>query len=87
MNNVLISIASGITATTIMYPTDILRQFLNNHIASRVSVVAAFKKIVSEYGYKYFYKGYLNLLLTSMVYRGCYNGFYDTHKVGVNSWQ
>ena len=47
MNNVLISIISGLTATTTMYPTDILRQFLNNHIAGRLSVVGAFKKIVS----------------------------------------
>ena len=47
VNNMLISIASGLTATTIMYPTDILRQFLNNHIAGRLSVVSAFKKIVS----------------------------------------
>ncbi len=59
-----------------------LRQFLSNQVSTKSSFIGAFKRIVSEYGYKYFYKGYANVLLTNMVYRGCYNGFYDTHKVG-----
>lgn len=72
---------SGITATTILYPTDVLRQFLNNNISGRLSLLAASRKILSQYGFKYFFKGYPNLLVTTILYRGCYNGFYDTHKV------
>jgi len=84
INNVLISILSGFTVTTILYPTDVLRQFLSNQVLTKLDFVGAFKRIVSEYGYRYFYKGYTNVLLTSMVYRGCYNGFYDTHKVNTS---
>lgn len=85
INNVLISILSGFAVTTILYPTDVLRQFLSNQVSAKPSFSGAFRKIVSEYGYKYFYKGYTNVLMTSMIYRGCYNGFYDTHKVSASS--
>lgn len=80
INNVLIAIASGIAAVTIIYPTDILRQLMNNNTKSRLSIIDALKEIKSLHGYRYFYKGYPNVLLTLSIYRGAYNGSYDTHK-------
>ncbi len=68
------------TASTILYPSDVLRQFLNNNTSQRLTFHSAFRNILSQYGYKYFYKGYPNILMTTMVYRSCYNGLYDTHK-------
>jgi hypothetical protein len=87
MNNIFISIISGMTAATILYPTDVLRQFLNNNTQAHLSVINALKKIVSLYGFKYFYKGYPTILVTTIVYRGCYNGSYDTHKRYAKNWK
>jgi len=84
-NNILISIISGITASTILYPTDILRQFLNNSTSGRLTFFAATQTILAQYGYKYFYKGYPNILAITILYRSCYNGFYDTHKLNASN--
>lgn len=81
LHNIFISVVSGITASTLLYPTDILRQLLNNNTAKhRMSIFSAFNEIKAKHGLSYFYKGYPNVLLSIAAYRGCYNGTYDTHK-------
>ncbi len=47
LNNVFISIISGVTATTLLYPSDVLRQFLNNQISNKLTFMSAIKKLVS----------------------------------------
>ena len=79
-NNVGIAILSGTTASTVMYPLDILRQFMNNQTSGGMSVTQAVRDIYGKYGLKYFYKGYANMLLTIATYRAFYNGTYDTNK-------
>lgn len=81
LNNILVAIISGITATTLIYPTDIVRQIMNNNTKAQISILSTIKDIKRQHGYKYFYKGYPNVLLTLAVYRSSYNGTYDTNKV------
>jgi len=71
---------AGITATSIVYPSDILRQFMNNQVTEQVTVRNAIRTIIKDYGYRYFYKGMKNLMVTLIIYRGISNGAYDTHK-------
>ena len=47
LNNVLISMISGATMTTILYPSDVLRQFLNNQVSSKLTFLSALKKMIS----------------------------------------
>jgi hypothetical protein len=79
-SNILIAIVSGITAITLVYPSDIIRQIMNNNTKSHISILATIKEIHKQKGYTYFFKGYPNVLLTLTIYRGAYNGTYDTHK-------
>ena len=43
LHNILISIVSGITASTLIYPTDIVRQLMNNNTKSQLSIWKALK--------------------------------------------
>ena len=80
--------AAGLTASSIIYPTDILRQFMNNYTKGHISIWGALKTIVSEYGFRHFYKGFPNFCIVMGIYRGCYNGTYDTNKgKAKNLWQ
>ena len=76
----MIGIFSGLTAAVVVYPSDILRQFMNNQIAEKMTVRTAVRTIIKDYGYRYFYKGMMNLLATMTFYRGIANGSYDTLK-------
>jgi hypothetical protein len=82
LNNVLIAISSSLVAFTALYPTDILRQHMNNHTQrGNLTIATATKQIITDYGYRYFYKGYTNLLVSLICYRALYNGTYDNLKV------
>jgi Mitochondrial carrier protein len=78
--NVLIAILSGWTASTILYPFDILRMSISNCTEKNTKVTQVLKNIVRHHGAKYFFKGYLNSLVGTALFRGSFNGIYDTAK-------
>jgi hypothetical protein len=45
--NVLSAVVAGVTATSIIYPTDVLRQFMNNNTKSQISILKALKTMIS----------------------------------------
>ena len=78
--NIVSAVTGGLSATTLIYPSDILRQYMNNNTKSRLTILKAIKTIKNNYGLKYFYKGYPNFCLTMGTYRTFYNGSFDTYK-------
>jgi hypothetical protein len=84
-NNVLIAIVAGSSASSILYPFDILRMSLSNTTEKNYKIIQTLKNIVKAHGVKYFYKGFLNSILATAVFRGSFNGFYDTAKSKANS--
>jgi Mitochondrial carrier protein len=78
--NVLIAILSGWTASTILYPFDILRMSISNCTEKNTRITQVLKNIVRHHGAKYFFKGYLNSLVGTALFRGSFNGIYDTAK-------
>ena len=78
--NITSAVVGGLSATSLIYPSDILRQYMNNNTKSRLTVLDAIKTIYKNYGFKYFYKGYPNFCMTMCTYRTFYNGTFDTFK-------
>lgn len=84
-NNVLIAIIAGWSASSVLYPFDILRMSLSNTTEKHYKVIHTLKTLIKANGAKYFYKGFLNSLIGTAVFRGSFNGFYDTAKSKANS--
>ena len=78
--NLAIAVMAGWTATSILYPVDILRQSLSTSTDKSSNVIATFRGLVRNHGLRYFYKGYLNSLLGTAVFRGSFNGSFDCAK-------
>lgn len=78
--NVMVAIVAGWTASSLLYPFDILRMSLSNSTEKEYKISQALRTIVRTHGAKYFYKGYLNSMVGTAVFRGSFNGFYDSAK-------
>ena len=85
VNNVFIAMAAGISSTALIYPTEILRMFMNNQVQGKMSVSSSVQTIFKDYGLTYFYKGMPTLLSTVALYRAIYNGVYDTYRSKVQT--
>ena len=85
--NVMIAILSGWTASSILYPFDILRMAMSNSTEKSTKITSLLKSIIRNHGVKYFFKGYLNSLVGTAVFRGSFNGFYDTAKAEARSME
>ncbi|CAM6001636.1 unnamed protein product [Sphagnum balticum] len=79
-SNICAAVAGGWAACLTLYPFDILRMTLSNTIEKDYSVLKTFKSTLKLHGARYFYKGIGSSLLTSAVFRGTFNGLYDTLK-------
>jgi solute carrier family 25 (adenine nucleotide translocator) protein 4/5/6/31 len=78
--NVLSAMLSGWTASSILYPFDILRLSLSNSTEKEIRIWTVMKNILRNHGARYFFKGYLNSLLGTAIFRGSFHGIYDTVK-------
>lgn len=67
-------------ASSLLYPFDTLRLALSNSTEKKPSINAILKGIVRNQGVGYFFRGYLNSLMGTAVFRGSFNGIYDTTK-------
>jgi hypothetical protein len=85
--NILVAVISGWTASSILYPFDIVRLSLSNSTEKKIKITTILKSIIRNHGAKYFFKGYLNSLLGTAIFRGSFNGLYDTTKGGASSLQ
>lgn len=79
-NNLVVAIAAGWTASSILYPCDILRQSMGTNTEKDNSSLKTIRGIAQNQGLRYFYKGYLNSLLGTAVFRASFNGIYDSVK-------
>lgn len=58
---------------------------LSNTTEKNYNIIQTLKNIVKENGVKYFYKGFFNSILGTAVFRGSFNGLYDTAKFKADS--
>lgn len=57
-----------------------MRISLSNSTEKSSKLYATLKTIVKKNGPKYFYKGFFNSLVGTALFRGSFNGIYDTTK-------
>lgn len=79
-SNLGVAVLAGWTASSILYPFDILRQTLGTNTEKESKPLKAIKGIVQNQGFRYFYKGYFNSLMATAVFRASFNGIFDTVK-------
>jgi solute carrier family 25 (adenine nucleotide translocator) protein 4/5/6/31 len=53
---------------------------LSNTTEKHYKIIHTLKTLIKTNGAKYFYKGFLNSLVGTAVFRGTFNGLYDTAK-------
>jgi len=80
INKVAGAMVSGWTASFLLYPFDILRQNISTSTEKKFSLLKSAVGLVKTRGLRYLYKGFLNSLLGTAVYRGSFNGSFDTFK-------
>lgn len=85
--NITAAVLSGWTASSILYPFDTLRLALTNSTEKKPNLPNIFKNILRTQGAKYFFRGYLNSLMGTAIFRGSFNGIYDTLKTRTKSTQ
>lgn len=85
--NIVKSIIAGWTASSLLYPFDIMRISLSNSTEKSTKIYATIKSIIQKNGPKYFYKGFLNSMVGTALFRGSFNGIYDTTKSYAKSLQ
>ena len=78
--NVGIAIMAGWTASSILYPFDILRQSLGTNTEKDGKLISTTKGLLKHHGARYFYHGFLNSMIGTAVFRGSFNGIYDSAK-------
>lgn len=79
-NNIAVAILGGWTASSILYPCDILRQSLGTNTEKEAKTLKTIQGILKNQGPRYFYKGYMNSLLNTAIFRASFNGSFDTVK-------
>ena len=79
-SNITVAVLGGWTASSILYPCDILRQVLGTNTDKEVKTFKTIQGIVRNQGPRYFYKGYINSLLNTALFRASFNGSFDTVK-------
>jgi hypothetical protein len=82
-----VAVLSGWTASSLLYPFDTLRLALSSSTDSKTSVKALLKGILRNQGAGYFFKGFLSSLMGTAIFRGSFNGIYDTLKSRTNSME
>ena len=75
-----IAIAAGWTASSILYPFDILRQSLGTNTEKESSITTTARKLFRTHGVSYFYKGFVNSMVGTAAFRASFNGIYDSAK-------
>ena len=83
--NVGIAVLAGWTASSILYPFDILRQSLGTNTERGGKLISMARGLLKVHGARYFYHGFLNSMLGTAVFRGSFNGVYDSAKHNANS--
>ena len=68
-----------------LYPFDTLRLALSNSVEKKPKITTIFKNLVRTQGAGYFFKGYFNSLMGTAIFRGSFNGLYDTAKTNTKS--
>lgn len=58
---------------------------ISNSTEKSTKITTLLRGIIRNHGAKYFFKGYLNSLIGTAVFRGSFNGFYDTAKAEAKS--
>lgn len=71
---------SGWIASSLLYPFDTLRLALTNSTEKKPKITRILKNIIRTQGPSYFFRGYLSSLMGIAVFRGSFNGLYDTAK-------
>lgn len=80
INNIAVAVLGGWTASSILYPCDILRQTLGTNTEKEAKTLKTIQGILRNQGPRYFYKGYMNSLLNTALFRASFNGSFDTVK-------
>ena len=80
-----IAVAAGWTASSILYPFDILRQSLGTNTEREGKLVSTAKGLLKRNGPRYFYHGFLNSMIGTAVFRASFNGIYDSAKHSAKS--
>ena len=83
--NVTVAVLSGWTASSLLYPFDTLRLALSNSVEKKPKITTIFKNLIRTQGAGYFFKGYFNSLMGTAIFRGSFNGIYDTAKTKTKS--
>jgi solute carrier family 25 (adenine nucleotide translocator) protein 4/5/6/31 len=83
--NLMVAVLAGWTASSILYPFDILRQAMGTNTDRDTKTLKAIQGILRNQGSRYFYKGYINSLLNTAVFRASFNGSYDSVKSSATS--
>ena len=80
-----IAVVAGWTASSILYPFDILRQSLGTNTEREGKLVSTAKGLLKRHGFRYFYHGFLNSMIGTAIFRASFNGIYDSAKHNANS--
>lgn len=83
--NMGIAVLAGWTASSILYPFEIVRQSLGTNTEKEGKLGSTVKGILKNHGPRYFYHGFLNSLIGTAVFRGSFNGIYDSAKYAAKS--
>lgn len=78
--NVMVAVLSGWTASSLLYPFDTLRLALASSTEKKPKIASILKNLIRTQGPGYFFRGYLNSLMGTAIFRGSFNGIYDTAK-------
>lgn len=79
------AVLSGWTASIMLYPIDTFRIALSNTTEKQVSSNKLLKRIIQKHGTGFFFKGFANALIGTALFRGSFNGIYDTAKTAAKS--
>jgi hypothetical protein len=83
--NFMVAVLSGWTASSLLYPFDTIRLALASSTEKKPKITSIIKNLVRTQGPGYFFRGYLNSLMGTAVFRGSFNGIYDTAKTRTRS--
>jgi solute carrier family 25 (mitochondrial adenine nucleotide translocator), member 4/5/6/31 len=78
--NMGIAVLAGWTASSLLYPFDILRQHLGTNTEREGKITSTLRTLLKNNGARYFYKGFFNSMIGTAVFRGSFNGIYDSAK-------
>jgi solute carrier family 25 (mitochondrial adenine nucleotide translocator), member 4/5/6/31 len=83
--NMGIAVLAGWTSSSILYPFDILRQSLGTNTEKDNKLFGTVRSLIKNHGPRYFYSGFLNSMVGTAVFRGSFNGIYDSAKHRANT--